>query len=229
MKIFNPIKGYINKKSPKGSVTQWFGENIALYASINIGLTKGHNGIDVVAPWGTPMYAVEGGIVCEVKTDPSGYGMHLRFLTQTGEKTEREWTYGHCSAIFVKIGDIIKPGQLIANMGNTGFVVSDVNALGYWVKGSNKYSGTHLHLGCREIKYSKTGWRYNKLTPKFEVLNYDNGSLGAIDFADWFMETGGDMEIIKRDLEGNNKQRYASDDPEWWKNFLNLLAFLRGK
>jgi murein DD-endopeptidase MepM/ murein hydrolase activator NlpD len=203
-------------------VTQWYGENVLLYlnavkdANGKSLLTKGHNGIDIIAPHGTPLYAVESGTVCEVKTDPSGYGKHLRFLTETGN----EWTYGHLSDIFVKIGDKIKVGQKICAMGNTGFVVSDLNAGGYWVVGSNKYSGTHLHLGCRKYKLDKKGWRYNSLSPKITILNADNGSQGSIDFSDQFNPDSmmGDMEILKRELEG------YGDEP-WYMSFIRALKF----
>ena len=225
MKISNPIKGFVNKYSPNGSVSQYLYENVALYKSANIGLTKGHNGIDVVAPYGTPIYAVEGGLVVDVRNDASGYGMHCRILCDNEDKKGgREWTYGHASKNLVKIGDRVEAGQQIQEMGNTGFVVSDVNALGFWVKGSNKYAGTHLHLGVREFKYDKNGWRWNPNTPKITILNYDNGSLGAVDFKDWFQEAPYGDTLIRK-----TETKYASDDPVWWANFLNLLKFLSGK
>jgi murein DD-endopeptidase MepM/ murein hydrolase activator NlpD len=219
--IYNPIKGYRNEKSPAGDVTQWFGENPALYmAACKL---KSHNGIDIVAPWGTPVYAVEDGVVVETKTDPSGYGMHVRFLSKN-----KEWTYGHLSMIDVKGSQVIKAGQQIGLMGNTGFVVSDVDALGYWVKGSNKYSGTHLHLSCRDYTSRTSSWKYTTGEKGINVKNYNNGWNGCYDFSDQFYEDKnlGDAEIIKRELEAP-KKTYASDDPVWWANFLNLLKFLR--
>jgi murein DD-endopeptidase MepM/ murein hydrolase activator NlpD len=211
--LSNPIKGFKNKKYPQGHISQGFGENAAMYMAA-IGM-KSHNGIDVVAPWGTPLYAVESGTVCEVKTDPSGYGMHLRFLSDSNE-----WTYGHLSAIFVKVGDVIKVGQKIANMGNTGFVVSSINGAGFWVDGSNKYAGTHLHLTARKYKLDKKGWRYYPNTPKISILNYNNGWNGAYDYSDQFNPDPimGDIEILKRELEN-------SPDDEWWMKMIKGLKF----
>lgn len=211
--ISNPIKGFKNKKYPNGQVSQGFGENPALYMAA-IGM-KSHNGIDIVAPWGTPLYAVESGTVVEVKTDPSGYGMHIRFLTD-----KKEWTYGHLSAIFVKIGDEIKVGQKIGLMGNTGFVVSDINALGYWVLGSNKYAGTHLHLSCRDYKGRTSSWKYSTGVKGINVLKYDNGWNGCYDFSDQFNPDPimGDIEILKRELEGYGEE-------EWWMKFIRALKF----
>lgn len=218
-KIHNPIKGYKNKYVPKGHVTQFFGENVELYMAA-IG-TNGHTGIDIVAPHGTPMYAVEGGIVCDVKEDPSGYGKHLRILTQSGDKIEREWTYGHNSANYVKIGDVVKAGQYIADMGNTGFVVSsfDKNAHGFWDRGGNNYAGTHLHLGLREFIYDKRGWRYNDKTPRITTLNYENGFKGSLDFEELFQDgVNGDFEILKRELE-------KSGEEDWYMKLIRGLRF----
>lgn len=225
MKICNPIKGFKNFYSPKGHVTQYLFENVELYHAAVPSLTNGHNGIDIVAPWGTPMYAVEDGVICEVKTNPSGYGMHVRFITGDPKDTKtifHEWTYGHCSDIFVKVGDAVKAGQKIANMGNTGFVVSSYNsnAGGYWDRGGNNYNGTHLHLGVREFKYDKKGWAYYAGLPKITVLNYDNGTLGSIDFKDWFQSEPllGDMPILKCELESFGEE-------DWWMRLIRSLRF----
>ena len=119
-------------------------------------------------------------------------------------------------------------GQKIANMGNTGFVVSDINALGFWVKGSNKYAGTHLHLTCREFKYDKKGWSYYPNTPKITVLNYNNGWNGAIDFVNMFPLNSweGDVEIKKRELEA---PKIDWNTPENFSILLKILQILRLK
>jgi hypothetical protein len=180
MKIQHPpIRNYKHRNAPVGSISQWFGENHELYFS-RIGI-QAHNGLDLVAPWGTPLYAVEDGIVADVKNSPDGYGKHLRILS---ERSGSEWTYGHNSENFVEIGQEVKAGDHIANMGNTGFVVSSHDGAGFWKAGSNKWAGTHLHLGRREIKIVKRGgWQYNPNTPRIEVLNYNNGYFGAVNFA----------------------------------------------
>jgi len=198
MKIHQPIKGYINKYYPTGHVSQFFGENVAMYMKA-IG-TNGHNGIDIVAPWGTPIYAVEDGIVCDVKNSAEGYGKHCRILSNGNE-----WTYGHASENLVTIGQQVKAGDIIQKMGNTGFVVS--GATPYWKY--NPYAGTHLHLGLRKYKESPIyGWAYSneayiKGVPKIEVLNHNNGFMGSVDFRDMLETTqteGGvveDEEVIK--------------------------------
>lgn len=179
MKIGNPIKNFIPRSYPNGSITQYFGENVELYNKLTPLLTAGHNGIDIVAPWGTPIYAVEDGIVVEVKDTPTGYGKYIRILNQA-ETPWREWVYCHNSDNLVKVGDIITSGQHIANMGNTGFVVSGPTP--YWAY--NPYAGTHLHLGLRYAVHGD--WQYNPNTPKLQVLNYNNGTCGSADFLHMF-------------------------------------------
>ena len=179
MKIQHPlIKNYIHTNAPRGSVSQWFAENPDLYAFLGL---AGHNGIDIVAPWGTPMYAVEDGIVADVKDTADGYGKHIRILS---ERSNSEWTFGHCSEIFVEVGQEVKAGHYMANMGRTGFVVSSNDGNGFWKPFSNKYAGTHCHMGRREIEFVKRGgWRYNDKSQRFKVLNYDNGFKGAVNFS----------------------------------------------
>ena len=92
-----PIKNYINKSYPQGSVTQWFGENEELYTNHSKGWGKqifGHNGIDIVAPHGTPILAMTKQTIVSVKYTADGYGRHIRAVDD-----KYEYTYGHLSEI----------------------------------------------------------------------------------------------------------------------------------
>ncbi len=168
-----PYKGFIKATAPYGSISQYFGENPELYSQICYGdgvnkkCLAGHNGIDFVAPWYTPLLAVESGRIFDTKISPTGYGKHTRIMTQKGV----EWTYGHLADISVIDGQWVDDGDLIGYMGNTGFVVSAHDGNGYWKSGSNKWAGTHLHLGKRI-------WRFG------QVENYDNGYFGSVDYID---------------------------------------------
>jgi murein DD-endopeptidase MepM/ murein hydrolase activator NlpD len=179
-----PIKNCIWAKHPLGDITQHFGENPALYRSYSdLGL-KAHNGIDLVRPHGTHMYAIEDGIVVDVKDDAGGYGKHVRLFNK---QVSREWTYGHCHFIGVRVGQQVRAGQFVATMGNTGFVVSGDTP--FWTGGGNSYGGTHLHLGVREVQESPTGWAYPQSTIKIRVRNYQNGYRGSIDPIPFFFTT----------------------------------------
>lgn len=173
--MHKPIDNFVLADYPNGSVTQWFGENKELYARWGL---NGHNGIDIVAPHGSPMYAVEDAYVVDVKLDPNGFGKHLRLRsTQTYDGFYHEWVYGHCSAIRVTLGKFVEAGKHIADMGNTGFVVSGSNP--WWEY--NPYAGTHLHLGLRLLEQDeKNGWKYPGDTIRYRIVNYNNGLKGAI-------------------------------------------------
>lgn len=175
--MINPVKNYKQLIYPAGDVTQWFGENPKLYAFMGL---LGHNGIDIVRPHGEAMFAIEDGTVVEVNDHPEGFGRHVRFVSNTPDEKGyyHEWTYGHCATIYVSIGDTITAGQHIADMGNTGFVVSGNTP--FWK--NNPHKGTHLHLGLRLVKRPKRGgWSYKGSNIKLDVVGYDNGYKGAID------------------------------------------------
>lgn len=168
-----PIDNFDMRDYPYGSVTQWFGENPALY-NMHVGM-KGHNGIDIVAYKGCPLVAVEDGEILDVNNNPEGYGKYVRLLA-----VDREWTYGHCDTIRVKAGQKVKEGDVIATMGNTGFVVGIDTARSFWGEAPDG-QGTHLHLGLRLVQEDPQGWSYKGSTKKLRVLNYENGYRGSID------------------------------------------------
>ena len=180
----DPIKNMVWHDYPHGSITQWFGENPTLYARWGL---KAHNGIDIVAPHGTPMYAVEDGFVVDIKSDPNGFGMHIRLRAEKPDANGhyRCWVYGHCSKIISELGDKVNAGDHIANMGNTGFVVSGSNP--FW--DHNPYAGTHLHLGLRLLEPDNNGWRYKGDFISYNVVDYDNGYKGAVDPSIWFSDS----------------------------------------
>lgn len=183
-----PFKGFIKASAPFGSISQYFGDNPSLYDKVCPIADKplkcliGHNGIDLVAPWGTPLLAVCDGIIAEVNNSATGYGKHIRLVTN-----ELEITYGHLSEINVVVGQYVKAGDVICKMGNTGFVVSSHDGNGFWKAGSNKYAGTHLHLGVRKVKDNV-------------ILNYENGYFGSVDFIDLLPDDGVvDTEEVARE------------------------------
>jgi len=166
-----PVNNFNFLKYPYGDCTQWYGENPKLYQTIGL---ASHNGVDIVRPHGEHLFAVEDGIVVDVKDDPKGYGKHIRLFNK---EITREWSYGHLHFIGVKQGQEVKAGQFVGLMGNTGFVVSGNTP--YWKH--NPYAGTHLHLGLREIISDKRGWSYKGSDIKIKTLNYSNGNKGSVD------------------------------------------------
>src|SRR3990167_3796964 len=190
------IQGFVNRYFPQGSITQYFGENVALYSKICVAenqcLYGGHNGIDIVAPWGTEIFSVEDGIVVETKESPNGYEKHVRILSMD---RNREWIYGHLAEIRCVLGQTIGTKACLGTMGNTGFVVSGPTP--FWKY--NPYAGTHCHLGLRLFKEWNGEGTYNMSYPngtKGTILNYDNGFLGSVNFG--FEESEEDEKMQKQ-------------------------------
>ena len=75
-----------------------------------------HNGVDIANALGTPIYAVAGGTV--IDSGPAqGYGNWIRIRHEDGAIT----VYGHMQSLYVSVGDVVQPGQIIAGMGSEGF------------------------------------------------------------------------------------------------------------
>ena len=133
-------------------ITQKFGENPAAYADDGL---KGHNGVDFGCPVGTDLLAAANGVIVEVGDQgKSGYGKFFRIKTVGG----LQLTYGHCSNVLVKNGQVVTVGQVVALSGNTG-----------------RSTGPHLHFGVRVY------------TPNGDIANYSNGFKGAVDPLPYFM------------------------------------------
>lgn len=191
--MHEPFKNCKWIKYPLGDTAQNFGENKHLYKQ-TMGWDGGHNGWDGVRPHGEHLFAVEDGVVCALKDDPSGYGRHIRILSEHSKGKYREWTYGHLHFIGVKLGQKVKAGQFVGLMGNTGFVVSGNTP--YWTGGVNKYQGVHLHLNVRELIKDSNGWKYEwQDSPKVKCLNYDNGTKGGLDPIPYFFTTPNSRKV----------------------------------
>lgn len=74
-----------------------------------------HDGLDIAAPYGTPIRAAADGVVVFVGYK-SGYGNMVTISHGYGFET----SYGHTSRVLVKKGQKVKKGQVIAQVGNTG-------------------------------------------------------------------------------------------------------------
>lgn len=75
----------------------------------------GHDGIDLGSTIGTPVYATGTGLVADQKPQ-SGYGIQIVVDHGFGYRTR----YAHLSKSFVKPGQLVKRGELIGEVGNTG-------------------------------------------------------------------------------------------------------------
>lgn len=145
--------------APNGSeiyISQLYGKNPQIYQQF--GMT-GHDGIDIAAPKGTPVYASHDGYVVESVARDTGYGLRVQIWFEDGDYN---WLiingHFHESAfgeIPYNINDRthpVKEGDLIGRVNSTGFS-----------------TGNHDHFGLRQL---------NKQN---QILNYNNGTFGWID------------------------------------------------
>ena len=76
---------------------------------------SGHSGIDITAPYGTPIYAAESGTVI-LASWYYGYGNCVMIQHANGMVT----VYGHASYLHVYVGQQVTMGEVIADVGSTG-------------------------------------------------------------------------------------------------------------
>jgi murein DD-endopeptidase MepM/ murein hydrolase activator NlpD len=74
-----------------------------------------HSGLDFAAPMGTPIMAAAGGRVVFAGFKPD-YGWSVDIEHGNGLTTR----YGHASRLRVQVGDLVEPGDTIADVGSTG-------------------------------------------------------------------------------------------------------------
>ncbi len=110
---------------------------------------KFHTGVDLRAKRKTKIYAPADGVVKYTRKQiKGGFGTTIKITHNYGFDT----LYGHLNKILVKVGDVVKKGDLIALSGNTG-----------------KSTGPHLHY---EVHYAnKVVNPYDYI--KWNMKNYD--------------------------------------------------------
>jgi len=89
-----------------------------------------HTGLDFAAAVGTPVLAAAGGVVVAQEYHPD-YG-HMIEIDHANELITR---YAHSSKVFVKKGDLIRRGQKIAEVGNSGRTTGAHLHFEVWVRG----------------------------------------------------------------------------------------------
>ncbi|QMU95984.1 M23 family metallopeptidase [Microbacterium esteraromaticum] len=84
-------------------------------------LSGSHNGADMVAPAGTPIFAATGGVVRVSSESYFGYGVAVVIDSVVGGKRVST-LYAHMTngTRAVQAGQTVEPGQFIGKVGNTG-------------------------------------------------------------------------------------------------------------
>lgn len=92
------------------------------------GQTKGHTGIDIAVPTGTPVRAALPGVVTKATYNAGGYGYYVMIDHGNGMVT----LYAHNSKLLVSVGDSVEAGDTVSLSGSTG-----------------RSTGPHLHFEVR--------------------------------------------------------------------------------
>lgn len=135
-------------------ITQFFGQNLVDYKRFGM---NGHNGVDLIPTNGESwdINSVSDGVVIQTGNDTGGFGNFIKI--KDGNKV---WLYAHLATFCVEKHQLVKKGQLIGIMGNTG-----------------NSTGAHLHLGLKLVDNEGN------------ALNNQNGYFGAIDPLSYLLET----------------------------------------
>ncbi|RMH00457.1 MAG: M23 family metallopeptidase [Chloroflexi bacterium] len=125
------------------SINQHFGANPQNYGQFGL---PGHEGVDIMAPKGTRIFAVAPGTVSMVRTNPKGhnYGIHIRINHEEGYQT----IYAHLQKALVQPGQTVKAGDVIGLADDTG----------------NSF-GSHLHLTLKKKGAKHKNWPNEIIDP----------------------------------------------------------------
>lgn len=86
-----------------------------------------HPAVDIKVPIGTPVYAMANGTVTKASTQSDGFGHHV-VITHKNFPTLKDSnvtetihsSYSHLSAVFVSQGDVVRKGEKVGLVGDTG-------------------------------------------------------------------------------------------------------------
>ena len=113
---------------PQAQISQPFGPSTFWFEPPYAGYPHFHTGIDLVEPFGSPVYAADDGIVALVGNSGGGYGNYVVIAHAGGFDT----LYGHLSTALVQVGQTVTQGTVIGLEGSTG-----------------NSTGAHLHFELR--------------------------------------------------------------------------------
>lgn len=191
------LKPPVRDFSSSYSISQLFGVNAKTYSKFNL---PGHNALDIVVSdsklgFGTPILAAHDGVVESMTYDvphiTRGNGLYI--LSHDNKFSTNYW---HLSAFDVKVGQNVKAGQVIALMGNSGFVFPRPSPV-------CPHCGTHVHFGLK-------------------IHGKNNEYKGFVDPIPHMIGLGDKLPIY---FNRNLYQGRSGDDVSWLQTILRLEGF----
>lgn len=173
-----------------------------------------HRGLDFPNPTGTPILAASSGTVIHAGPLLSGldgvnyYGNTVVIHHDWQWRGQDVYTlYAHTMELFVKEGDYVEQGQLIAGVGRSGIV-----------------SGPHLHL---EVRIGENSYEHTH-NPMLWISPYEGWGTLAGQFIDVDGKYiyGGWVSIAPLDMPGPTRSQYTymmrevNPDDVWQENFV---------
>jgi murein DD-endopeptidase MepM/ murein hydrolase activator NlpD len=113
---------------PQAQISQGFGPSTYWFEPAYGQYPHFHTGVDMVEPFGSPVFAADDGVVALVGSSSSGYGNYVVIAHSGGLDT----LYGHLSTAVVKVGQVVTQGQPVGLEGSSG-----------------NSTGAHLHFELR--------------------------------------------------------------------------------
>lgn len=224
----SPLAGAVLKEYPNGDILQLYGENYRAYSvkrmkdyDGNLMTMQGHGGIDMYLPKPEDILSAHDGYVYDMRDNDSGSGRYIRIRSnRTGDYYMT--IYGHLSSISVKVGQLVKTGDKIGTIGNSGFSLLSqevsIKSVQYWGKAPANY-GVHLHFGLRIYINGRT--------------DITNGYFGCVDPMRYLIT----KNMIENCIVHNTAVSYDKNPDQWiatnnyhrkkW-NFKSSLGFYAG-
>ena len=133
----------VSVSADEDSPGYWFSSDFGHRPHPLTGKLQFHNGLDIAAPWGTPVIATANGVIEQVAKDPF-FGNMVQIEHRA---SEMKTLYGHLKshADGLQVGQQIKRGEVIGYVGNSG-----------------RSTGTHLHYGV----HANGKWQ----NPKYHII-----------------------------------------------------------
>lgn len=122
-------------------------KSISRWADLRKGFSSYHRGVDIAAPYGTPICASDSGTVVEVVNMHWSWGNYIKIDHGNGYTT----LYAHMSSFAVSLGDTVTQGQVIGYVGSTG-----------------QSTGNHCHF---EMAYNDVLFSAHDVFPDMPIKN----------------------------------------------------------
>lgn len=164
------IRAKLGKKTINAShgLLAWPMDGILTQGYGNTGFTalgyNFHNGIDIAAPAGTPVYAAADGIVYATDHGEASYGNWVAIKHNLNGSTGQVniiTLYGHMKSFIVSPGQAVQQGDLIGYEGNTGNTTAKLYG---------PERGYHVHFGVYDVEgFGVSNGAYTKIYGPYKV------------------------------------------------------------